>query len=151
MLNYHLRRTIKGIQHSHTESQNLIPGKAFQPVDPFHQDTPQYYFATLCFTSKNKRSHDMICLMSSGSFWKCKCETHLHCCHSFPHSVFVLPLILCWFIREREKKTRTKSQENQMAHVASKRLICCCGGLCVDSEKEIQQTCSEESITGYRI
>lgn len=81
-LNYFSRRALKGIQHSHTESQRV-----FQPTHPLGHDTPQCYFTTLCFTSKKKRTHDMICLMSYDSVWKCKCETHLH-----PKSLLLLSL-----------------------------------------------------------
>ncbi len=86
-LNYFSRRAIKGIQHSHTESQDLIPGKVFQPTHPFGHETPQCYFTTLCFTSKKKRTLDIVCLMSYDSVWKCKCETHLH-----PKSLLLLSL-----------------------------------------------------------
>lgn len=48
------RRVIKGIQHSHTLSQNPIPGKVFQPTHPFGHETHECYFTPLCFPSKKK-------------------------------------------------------------------------------------------------
>ena len=56
LLNYFSRRAIKGIQHSHTESENVIPGKVLQPTHPFGHETPQCYLTTHRFTSKKKKN-----------------------------------------------------------------------------------------------